>query len=355
MTDISLEISTNNYMNDYNHVCSLKDETNNNETNTKLNMVTNNDSKISNPSVKKSPTFSCTNCNYHCSKQSEWNKHLATAKHKRFTQDQNKVSQVSFVCKCGKSYKYRQGLHLHKKKCTAGIKENVQDAENLQSLKTAFVQVMNEFSKALQNQNDENKKRDELLEQMLQKLGSTTINANNSNNNFNINMFLNNECKDALNFSDFINNIQVSREDLQNNARLGFVEGISKIFIDNLSQLTIYERPIHCTDTKRETVYIKDDNCWSKENEKVKQLLNNSIQAISRKSVNSLTQWKSENDDYNDVNSDFSELCLHIHKHSIAGYDRDKFYPKVMKKITGHVHLTKRQGLPSLGRTLLSD
>ena len=74
---------------------------------------------------------------------------------------------------------------LHKKKCTAGIKENVQDAENLQSLKTAFVQVMNEFSKALQNQNDENKKRDKLLEQMLQKLGSTTINANNSNNNFN--------------------------------------------------------------------------------------------------------------------------------------------------------------------------
>lgn len=316
--------------------------------------------------TKNADKYTCEICDFVCSKKSNYDIHISTQKHQSLTNAN--IKNAEHICQCGKKYKHRSSLSKHKKNCSS-------QGNNLDYVKKLFMQAVTKISDAMKNhadtscndtdlmqqimkqmqeQQDDLRKRDELLEQMLQKLGSTTINANNSNNNFNINMFLNNECKDALNFSDFINNIQVSREDLQNNARLGFVEGISKIFIDNLSQLTIYERPIHCTDTKRETVYIKDDNCWSKENEKVKQLLNNSIQAISRKSVNSLTQWKSENDDYNDVNSDFSELCLHIHKHSIAGYDRDKFYPKVMKKITGHVHLTKRQGLPSLGRTLLS-
>lgn len=154
-------------------------------------------------------------------------------------------------------------------------------------------------------------------------------------------MFLNNECKDALNFSDFIDNIQVSHDDLENNARLGFVEGISKIFIDNLSQLTLYERPIHCTDAKRDTLYIKNDNCWNKDSAIVKEMLDKSIQAISRKSVLSLTQWRNENDDYKDINSEFSDLYLYMHKHSIAGYDRDVFYPKVMKKIAHSVPLNK--------------
>ena len=197
--------------------------------------------------------------------------------------------------------------------------------------------LMQQMLKQMQDQQSDLRKRDELLEQMIQKMGNTTtINANNSNNSFNVNMFLNEQCKDAINFSDFIDNI--SREDLQNNAELGFVGGISKIFIDNLSQLTVYERPIHCTDVKRDAVYIKDDDCWNKETEKVKDILGNSIQAISCKSVQSLMQWKSENNDYNDINSDFSELCLHIQRNSIAGCDRDKF-SKVMKKVTGSVRL----------------
>ena len=93
---------------------------------------------------------------------------------------------------------------------------------------------------------------------------NVTIN-NTQNNNFNVNMFLNVQCKDAINFTDFIERIEVSHDDLENNAQLGFVNGISKILLDNLQRLTLYERPIHCTDVKRETMYIKDDNQWQKD------------------------------------------------------------------------------------------
>lgn len=196
-------------------------------------------------------------------------------------------------------------------------------------------------NEVIQSRDEERKRTDELMERMIEKMGNTFNSCNTNNNNFNINMFLNNECKDALNFSDFIDNIQVSHDDLENNARLGFVEGISKIFIDNLSQLTLYERPIHCTDAKRDTLYIKNDNCWNKDSAIVKEMLDKSIQAISRKSVLSLTQWRNENDDYKDINSEFSDLYLYMHKHSIAGYDRDVFYPKVMKKIAHSVPLNK--------------
>ena len=108
---------------------------------------------------------------------------------------------------------------------------------------------------------------------------------------------MNEKCKDAINFSDFIDRIEVSHEDLENNAELGFVNGISKIIIDNLKQLTVHERPIHCTDVKRETMYIKDDDKWKKDKEINKQKLNDAIQEVSRKSMISLMDWK--NVDYN--------------------------------------------------------
>jgi hypothetical protein len=159
------------------------------------------------------------------------------------------------------------------------------------------------------------------------------INSNNNTNNFNISVFLNEHCKDAINFSDFIDNIRVSHEDLQNNAQLGFVGGISKIITDNLKQLTLHERPIHCTDAKRETMYIKDQDSWQKDKELVQEKLNRAIQEVSRKSVVSLMKWKQSNPDYADLDSDFSTLCLTMQQESIAGMNREKFYPKVIHRI----------------------
>ena len=130
----------------------------------------------------------------------------------------------------------------------------------------------------------EMKKKDELMEQMIDKVGVTNNTTNNNTNNFNINMFLNETCKNAINFSDFINRIEVSHDDLENNAQLGFVNGITKDFDgQSTTAYTIRERPIHCTDVKRETLYIKDQDVWNKDDSTEK--LENAIQEVSRKSI----------------------------------------------------------------------
>jgi len=146
-----------------------------------------------------------------------------------------------------------------------------------------------------------------------------------------LNIFLNEQCKDAINFSDFINNIQISYEDLENNAQLGFVGGISKIFLDNLKQLDVTERPIHCTDVKRETIYIRDENTWTKQPDDEK--LQKAIQTVSYRSMGKLAEWKEENPDYKDCNSEFSQKCIDIHRNTLAGSDRQVYYPKVIHAV----------------------
>jgi len=186
----------------------------------------------------------------------------------------------------------------------------------------------------LTKQNNESKQITQELMQQNQELQKHVIEiANtkhtvNNNQRFNINVFLNETCKDAINFSDFIKNIQISYQDLENNAQLGFVNGISKIFLDNLKQIGINERPIHCTDAKRETMYIKDENTWTKQQDDDK--LQKAIQTVSYRSMGKLAEWKQENPDYKDCNSDFSQKCLDIHRHTLAGNDREVYYPKVI-------------------------
>ena len=178
----------------------------------------------------------------------------------------------------------------------------------------------------------------DLVNKVLESNKTTTNNntiTQNNNQKFNINVFLNEQCKDAMNLSDFIKGIEVSREDLENNAQLGFVSGISKIILDNLRQLSINERPIHCTDLKRETMYIKDDDKWTKETGPAK--LNTAIQTITQKSTRTLLDWKKVNPDYQDHDSAFSTRCLVIQRNSMAGYDRDTYYPKVIKAIAKEV------------------
>jgi hypothetical protein len=181
-------------------------------------------------------------------------------------------------------------------------------------------------------------KNADIMTKAIENSKPTVINQTNTQNNnqkFNINVFLNEHCKDAMNFSDFIKGIEVSREDLENNAQLGFVNGISKIILDNLRQLSVNERPIHCTDVKRETMYIKDDDKWTKETGPAK--LNTAIQTMTQKSTRTLLDWKKENPDYNDHDSEFSTRCIVIQRNSMAGCDRETYYPKVIRAIAKEV------------------
>ena len=269
--------------------------------------------------------YLCDICHFKCSKLSNYNAHLLTAKHKKITNDNEKMpknaaASYGFICECGKSYMYSSGLSRHKQKCH-------QNDESVPSNNTIDADLVKEL--ILQNK--------ELQKQLIQ--SNTIINntTNNNTQNFNIGVFLNEHCKNAINFSDFIDNICISHEDLQNNAQLGFVGGISKIITDNLKQLTLHERPIHCTDAKRETMYIKDQDSWQKDKELVQEKLNRAIQEVSRKSVVSLMKWKQTNPDYADMDSDFSNLCLTMQQQSIAGTNREKFYPKVIHRIAESV------------------
>jgi hypothetical protein len=244
-----------------------------------------------------------------------------TAKHQNRTILNEKMPKNAkpYICECGKEYKARNSLWYHKKKCTGKNGKSTM----IDKIDSTMVLELIQQNKELQNQ----------IVSLSQSKQDVQINSNNNTNNFNISVFLNEHCKDAINFSDFINNIQVSHEDLQNNAQLGFVGGISKIITDNLKQLTLHERPIHCTDAKRETMYIKDQDSWQKDKCLIQQKLNSAIQEVSRKSVSSLMKWKQNNPDYADMDSDFSNLCLVMQQQSIAGMNREKFYPKVIHRI----------------------
>ena len=280
----------------------------------------------------------CTLCDYKCCKQSVMNKHLLTNKHiQKYThhnqaqnvshdyQMRNLSSQTGTFSKCSEITPddYRAEISELKNFILEQSKEHKRETlEIINKIIDMTRETSTMFTKAIETVRTTN----------------NTINQNN-NKSFNINLYLNEQCKDAINFSDFINNIEVSREDLENNAQLGFVGGISKIIVDNLKELAINERPVHCTDLKRETMYIKDDNKWTKEENFAK--LNKAIQTITCKSVGALLEWKKENPDYKDSNSEFSGKCIVIQQQSMACHNRDIYYPKVIHVIAKETFVDK--------------
>ena len=272
--------------------------------------------------------FSCEKCDYTCFSKKDFNKHLSTRKHTMDKMDKEKIpkSPLTYACcVCNKTYKYQSGLCKHKKTCVNPQQEFIP---------TDDIHVLTELVKELVSSNYNIVKQNQELQKKVVDLAAkethNTTNNTTTNNNqkFNINLFLNETCKDAINFSDFIKNIQITYEDLENNAQLGFVNGISKIFLDNLKQLDVNERPIHCTDVKRETMYIKDENTWTKQPDDEK--LQKAIQTVSYRSMGKLAEWKQENPDYKDADSEFSQRCLDIQKQTLAGSDRGVYYPKVI-------------------------
>lgn len=305
-------------------------------------------------SPKILPKFYCNKCDYTCNKKGDYTKHINSKKHNA-TKCYINATSNSLLCKCGKEYKHTSSFYRHKKICkfidketdeieapdfkeSATLQPNKLDPEIVKGLLMQNQELIKEIVK----KDELLDKKDVLMEQMIQKMGTTNnITNNTQNNNFNINVFLNEQCKHAINFSDFIERIEVSHEDLENNAELGFVNGISKILMDNLKQLTLHERPIHCTDVKREIMYIKDDNEWQKEKEANTQKLNEAIKEVSRKSIISLMDWKKENPEYDGAESDFTNKCITIQQQSLAGDKKDVYYQKVMHNLAKESSITK--------------
>ena len=235
--------------------------------------------------------FECKCCNYNTSNKKDYNKHLLTAKHKKEA-DGSINEPLYYICEfCEKQYKSRGSYWKHQQKCTKipSIQEKLPEIP----AKTSDSQLIIELLK--QNQ--------ELQKQLIEavKTGGQHIenqtNINNNNQKFNLNFFLNEQCKDAINMSDFIENMELDIEDLTETGRLGYVGGISRILINKLQELDIYKRPLHCTDMKRETLYIKENDEWEKEDNSKKRMTS-LINKVANKNCRNLNTWTEKHPEY---------------------------------------------------------
>jgi len=287
----------------------------------------------------------CLKCDFKCSKESDWNRHVLTRKHKKNDKmDDNELhftpnyadklisdKLLSYDCDCGKKYKYRQGLWKHKQVCNYDDKNNSGNQ---------VILLTNIVSELIKNNNDFKNTIIEICKNNNQNINSNNINnINNSNNrSFNLNLFLNETCKDAMNITDFINSIQLNLTDLEKVGELGYVEGISKIIIDNLKLLDVTERPVHCSDLKREVMYVKDKDKWEKENESntnIKKLIN----SVTNKNISLIPIWKKENPDCTNINSNKSTK---INKMIMEVMETDKSKDeKIIKNIAKEITIDK--------------
>lgn len=262
--------------------------------------------------------FHCDICDYYCDYESKMNRHNVTKKH------------ISNVKLCEPTKEVTTVSHNAIVKSDESGNKNIDLVNTLIKQNQEFKEMIIELTKT-------------------NNVTHNTVNGNITNNNkFNINIFLNESCNQAINFKDFIEKIEVSQDDLENNAQLGFVEGISKIILDNLRQMSIHERPIHCTDVKRETMYIKDENKWLKDENSVK--IKKGIQDVSIKSMRTLSEWKETNPDYDDIESEFSNRCITMLQQSNAGMNKGVYYPKIVKTLAKETTLNKRSIIETLSK-----
>ena len=231
-------------------------------------------------------------------------------------------------CECGKSYKHRQNLHTHKKNCDYKenkiIEENKETEEKNIDYKEMFLEMVNQ-NKEMLNQNNELQKT---IHEMIPKLGNTTYSQNNTQH-FNINVFLNETCKDALNIMDFVNSLQLKLKDLENTGKLGFVEGTSKIIIDGLKELDTHKRPIHCSNIQNEILYVKDNDKWEQETDN-KEKMKRAIDEINKANMKQIPKWITENPTYAD-DEEYMKIISNIMKMD-GDQDKEKIINNVAQQ-----------------------
>ena len=219
--------------------------------------------------------FICEKCDFKCYKKSKYERHLGTAKHK-WKQMETFGTKKTYECICGKEYNTRSGLFKHKKKCNYKTPEQIKEEQFIQYIEQQSIKLEEQREEQKKHYEEQKKQNEELKEQISGMSLVTNNNTINNNNTFNLKLFLNNDCKDAMGMTEFLNSIQVCDEDLKMFDEEGYVKGISTIIEKHLSELAITERPIHCTDKKRQTIYFKSDKeGWKKDktNNQIKRLI----------------------------------------------------------------------------------
>ena len=290
---------------------------------------------LTNENEKKSGFFVCEKCNFKTVRKDQYIRHTMTRKHKMLTNSDfflEKKSLAQLVCECGKVYKHRQSLSIHKKKCIYisennknklqndnkfnlqndnkindikndnscneynDISKNKNIIDNNLDYKSMFFNIIKEnrdFKDLLITQQHQIIEQQRQISELIPKVGN-----NNIKQKFNINIFLNEQCKDAINMDDFLKQINVSLQQLDITKQKGLTEGLSNVFIENMNKLSVYERPLHCTDTKRETLYIKENNVWEKDYDKSR--IKAALKSASNTQYKNMKKWLDYNPDYMD-------------------------------------------------------
>lgn len=243
--------------------------------------------------LKKTPSiFTCQKCDFECSKQSDWTRHIARPKHKK-TPKMQQIQPAKFQCSgCGCAYKYASGLWKHTRNC---VQMNTKIEMRVDEINELLQTVISNNTE-LHNKNAMLQQQLSMKETILDKevnINNLTIN-NTIHKNFNLNVFLNDKCKDAMNITDFVNTFNLQLNDLEHVGEIGYIDGISNIIIKKLGELNIYNRPIHCSDTKRDTVVLKDANSWETETDVCKTILRSAIKIITKKNSDMLSNWSIE-------------------------------------------------------------
>ena len=294
---------------------------------------------------ESSDIYICKFCDYYTSRRSQYNRHILTPKHKinSLSTFVNTKSSAGYMCSCGKKYKERTGLWKHKKICEFR-QEHQLDLLHTPSSNVTDKDVIMMLIK------DNSELKNMLLEQqnMMMKViengtnNTTTTNNNSHNKAFNLNFFLNETCKHAMNITDFIDSIKLQLSDLIDMGDAGYVEGISKIIVKNLNALDETERPVHCTDKKRETIYIKDEDKWAKEDDN-KTKLKKAIKSVANKNIRLLPQFREKHPDYGNSESPISDKYSKMVIEAMGGSGNNEIgkEDKIIRNITKATMLSK--------------
>lgn len=288
--------------------------------------------------AKNRKKYSCLTCDYNTFNKFDYEKHLETEKHKiailaiQSNDLSQKSQKIAYSCNCGKVYQDNSGLWRHKKKCAfqESSSNKTIDSEQLKVfsdiVKTTVVEVM---KNGVSNTNHSH--------------NQTQKHNHSHNKTFNLNFYLNETCKDAMDIDEFVKTAVVDIDALENTGRVGYVEGITNIITRNLNAMKIHKRPLHCTDEKREVLYIKKNGEWIKETED-KPILTNAVKIIANENIKNISKWKNIYPDCTSSNSKKNDLYLKIVSNSMSGATKDeceKNYNKIIRNIVKETVIDK--------------
>ena len=314
-----------------------------------------------NGSKKVANIFYCKDCDYYCSKKYNWNKHKTTRKHRILTntyeylQSDLQKSSNTYICNCGNAYMHRQSLYTHRKtsdnpECKEGKKSQLQEYNEESKQIIDQNQITTQMFYDLMKQNSKFQKGIIYILKQQQPLTTNNnntinniMNSNSNNKTFNLNLYLNETCKDALNLSEFIDSINVKLSDLENIGQEGYVDGISDLFLTNLNDLDSHMRPIHCSDLRREILYVKNQNEWFKEAEE-KPLIIQAIKQLTTKNIRQIAEWMKKYPDCTQSDSKKNDQYLKIVSNAMSGgtiEEQRNNINKIIKNLAKEVVINK--------------